>query len=161
LFWLNIMAATRSSVKDIVSRHWREFGRTYYSRHDYECLETEQAQAMMHALTSRLDTLPGTIINGLEIYHADQFTYTDPIDQSVSSIQGLRILFKGHSRLVFRLSGTGTQGATLRLYLEHYEREVTRHQLDTQTTLAPLIEAADQLCGLRNYLKRDAPSLII
>jgi len=160
LFWLNIMAATGSSVKDIVTRHWREFGRTYYSRHDYENLTTEQAQAMIQALTNRLDTLPGTIFNGLAIDHADQFTYTDPIDQSVSSNQGLRILFNNNSRLVFRLSGTGTQGATLRLYLEHYEREVARHQLDTQTALTPLIEAAKQVSNLRNYLKRDAPSLI-
>jgi len=160
LFWLNILAVTGKSVKEIVNHHWQEFGRNYYSRHDYDGVNNQQATAMMTALERHLDKFPGRVINKMTIIQADNFTYLDPLEGTLSHNQGIRIFFEGESRLIFRLSGTGTKGATVRLYLERYESDPTRHHLDVQTTLRPLIEAADELANLRAYLGRDAPSLI-
>jgi len=160
LFWLNIVAATGLSVEEIVKHHWQEFGRTYYSRHDYEGVETTRAHAMISALEQSLPHLIGKSIRGMTITHADNFTYHDPVDGTVSANQGIRILFEEGARLILRLSGTGTQGATVRLYLERYESDCSRHELELQTTLCPLIEAAQDLADLRVQLGRDAPSLI-
>lgn len=160
LFWLNIVAARGQSVKDIVEAHWAEYGRNYYSRHDYEGVDTDNANALVTALRAKLDTLPGTTINGLTVTAADDFAYHDPIDQSVSKNQGIRILFEGGSRIVFRLSGTGTSGATLRLYVERYEPDASRHAIETQAALADLIAAAEELAEIKRYTGMDEPTVI-
>ncbi|WP_417408285.1 alpha-D-glucose phosphate-specific phosphoglucomutase [Hoeflea sp.] len=160
LLWLNILAVRRQSALEIVKDHWAEFGRTYYSRHDYEAIETESANQLMTAIEDRLDRLPGQQIGSLTVAKADSFTYHDPIDGSVSRNQGLRIFFEGGSRLVFRLSGTGTSGATLRIYVERYEPDPAMHDQDTQAALAPLIEAAEALAEISKRTGRDAPTVI-
>lgn len=160
LFWLNIVAARGQSVKDIVEAHWAEYGRNYYSRHDYEGVDTDNANALVTALRAKLDTLPGTTINGLTVTAADDFAYHDPIDHSVSKNQGIRILFEGGSRIVFRLSGTGTSGATLRLYVERYEPDATRHGIETQEALADLIAAAEEVAEIKRYTGMSEPTVI-
>lgn len=160
LFWLNIVAARGQSVKQIVEAHWAEYGRNYYSRHDYEGVDTDNANALVTALRAKLDTLPGTTINGLTVTAADDFAYHDPIDQSVSKNQGIRILFEGGSRIVFRLSGTGTSGATLRLYVERYEPDASRHGIETQAALGDLIKAAEELAEIKRYTGMDEPTVI-
>ena len=160
LLWLNILAVRRQSALEIVKDHWAEFGRTYYSRHDYEAIETGSANQLMAAIEDRLDRLPGQQIGSLTVAKADSFTYHDPIDGSVSRNQGLRIFFEGGSRLVFRLSGTGTSGATLRIYMERYEPDPALHDQDTQAALAPLIEAAEALAEISERTGRDAPTVI-
>lgn len=160
LFWLNIVAARKESVKEIVTKHWAEFGRNYYSRHDYEAIETEKADALMAALRDRLSTLPGQSFGALKVAAADDFSYNDPVDGSVSAKQGVRILFEGGSRVVFRLSGTGTSGATLRVYIERYEPDPARHGVETQEALADLITVADEIAGIRAQTGRDAPTVI-
>ena len=160
LLWLNILAARGESVQEIARRHWAEYGRNYYSRHDYEALDTEVAEALMAALRERLPGLPGTGVGGLTVEAADDFAYHDPVDGSVSAGQGVRILFAGGSRIVFRLSGTGTTGATLRVYLECYESDPARHGLDTQAALSPLIAAAEEIAGIARRTGRPAPSVV-
>jgi phosphoglucomutase len=160
LLWLNILAVRRQSVRQIVEHHWAEYGRTYYSRHDYEAIETDKANALMGALEEKLDRLAGTTAGSLTIERADSFTYHDPIDGSVSRNQGIRIFFEGGSRLVFRLSGTGTSGATLRVYMERHEPDASRHDQETQGALAPLIEAAETLAGIASRTGRTAPTVI-
>jgi len=160
LFWLNIVAARKQSVKQIVEAHWAEYGRNYYSRHDYEGVETDSANALVAALRAKLDSLPGTSINGLTVTAADDFAYHDPIDQSVSKNQGIRILFEGGSRIVFRLSGTGTSGATLRLYVERYEPDASRHGIETQAALADLIAAAEEVAEIKRYTGMSEPTVI-
>ncbi len=120
LLWLNILAARKQSAKEIVEAHWREYGRNYYSRHDYEGVDTAAANALVDALRARLPDLPGTRVGDLVVAAADDFAYHDPVDGSTSHRQGLRVLFEGGSRVVFRLSGTGTSGATLRVYIERF-----------------------------------------
>ncbi|MEW9806879.1 alpha-D-glucose phosphate-specific phosphoglucomutase [Mesorhizobium sp. ZMM04-5] len=160
LLWLNILAARGESVKEIAERHWATYGRNYYSRHDYEEVETDRANALVAELRGKLGTLPGTSVRGLKIVAADDFAYHDPVDGSVSRNQGLRVLFDGGSRVVFRLSGTGTSGATLRVYIERYEPDKLRHDLDTQEALADLIAAADEIAGIRSHTGRNKPSVI-
>jgi phosphoglucomutase len=160
LLWLNILSVRRQSVRQIVEDHWAEYGRTYYSRHDYEAIETDKANALMAALEEKLDRLAGTTAGSLTIERADSFTYHDPIDGSVSRNQGIRIFFEGGSRLVFRLSGTGTSGATLRVYMERHEPDASRHDQETQGALAPLIEAAETLAGIASRTGRTAPTVI-
>ncbi|WP_182418562.1 alpha-D-glucose phosphate-specific phosphoglucomutase [Bartonella sp. HY038] len=160
LFWLNILAASQKSVKDIINAHWLRFGRNYYSRHDYEEVDTKAAQDLMDTLRNSLPALIGKEFDGLTVSKADDFSYHDTIDGSVSAHQGIRIFFDGGARIVFRLSGTGTQGATLRLYMEHYERDPQNHNLDTQVALARLINIANQLTDLQTKLGRDKPSVI-
>ncbi len=160
LLWLSILAARGESVKEIVETHWAEFGRNYYSRHDYEKVETTRADGLIEELRGRLPDLPGTQVRGLTVETADDFAYHDPVDGSVSEHQGIRILFAGGSRVVFRLSGTGTSGATLRVYIERYEPDAARHGLDTQQALADLIAAADEIAGIRRHTGRDRPSVI-
>jgi phosphoglucomutase len=160
LLWLNILAVRRQSALEIVKDHWAEFGRTYYSRHDYEAIETDSANQLMASIEESLDHLPGQQIGSLTIAKADSFTYHDPIDGSVSRNQGLRIFFEGGSRLVFRLSGTGTSGATLRIYMERYEPDPALHDQDTQAALQPLIEAAEAIAEISTRTGRDAPTVI-
>jgi len=160
LLWLNVLAARGESVKAIVEKHWAEFGRNYYSRHDHEGIETEKANAVMDGLRATLSGLPDTRIGGLVVEAADDFAYRDPVDGSLSEHQGIRILFAGGSRAVFRLSGTGTSGATLRLYIERYEPDPTRHNIDTQEALADLIAAAQEIADIKGRTGRDAPTVI-
>lgn len=160
LLWLNILAVRRQSVMEIVEDHWAEYGRTYYSRHDYEAIETGNANRLMAALEGRFDRLQGHRTGTLTIEKADSFTYHDPVDGSVSRNQGIRIFFEGGSRLVFRLSGTGTSGATLRIYMERYEPDPAHHDQETQAALAPLIEAAEALAEIGKWTGRNAPTVI-
>ncbi len=160
LFWLNIIAARGESARQIVEKHWAEYGRNYYSRHDYEEVETDRANALVAKLRGKLASLPGTSVRGMKVAAADDFAYHDPVDGSVSEHQGIRVMFEGGSRVVFRLSGTGTSGATLRVYVERYEPDKARHDLDTQEALADLIAAADDIAGIKSHTGRNAPSVI-
>lgn len=160
LLWLNILAVRNESVKDIVTKHWAAFGRNYYSRHDYEEVATDAANALMDNLRAQLGTLPGKSFGDLKVREADDFAYHDPVDGSISKNQGIRILFEGGSRVVFRLSGTGTSGATIRVYIERYEPDASRHDLDTQEALADLIAVADEIAGIKARTGRDRPSVI-
>ncbi|TJV73994.1 MAG: alpha-D-glucose phosphate-specific phosphoglucomutase [Mesorhizobium sp.] len=160
LLWLNILAARGESCKDIVTEHWETYGRNYYSRHDYEEVESDRANALVDELRAKLGSLPGTTVRDLKIAKADDFAYHDPVDGSVSKNQGIRILFEGGSRVVLRLSGTGTSGATLRVYIERYEPDKARHDLDTQEALADLIAAADDIAGIKSHTGRNKPSVI-
>ncbi|HMF68970.1 MAG TPA: alpha-D-glucose phosphate-specific phosphoglucomutase, partial [Phyllobacterium sp.] len=160
LLWLNILAVRKVSVKEIAHEHWATYGRNYYSRHDYEGVDTAGANKLMDDLRARLPTLPGSSVQGLKITHADDFAYLDPIDKSVSKNQGVRVLFEGGSRVVFRLSGTGTSGATIRVYIERYEPDPARHDLETQGALADLIRAAHELADLKGHTGRSEPSVI-
>ncbi|MER8907190.1 alpha-D-glucose phosphate-specific phosphoglucomutase [Mesorhizobium sp. M0854] len=160
LLWLNILAVRGESAKQIVTQHWTAYGRNYYSRHDYEEVETDRANALVGELRAKLGSLPGTRVRGMTIASADDFAYHDPVDGSVSENQGIRVLFEGGSRVVFRLSGTGTSGATLRLYVERYEPDKNRHDIDTQEALAGLIAAADDIAGIRSHTGRAKPSVI-
>jgi len=160
LLWLNILAVRGESVQDIVTQHWQTYGRNYYSRHDYEGVDTDAANGLIANLRSQLASLPGQAFGPLKVEKADDFAYHDPVDKSVSEHQGIRILFEGGSRVVFRLSGTGTSGATLRVYLERYEPDSTRHNIETQQALADLIAAAETIADIRSRTGRDAPSVI-
>jgi len=161
LFWLNILAVRRGeSVEQILRSHWQRFGRNYYSRHDYEGVDSAAANGLMAHLRASLATLPGQTIAGATIATADDFAYTDPVDGSVSTAQGIRIGLKDGSRVVFRLSGTGTEGATLRVYLERFEPDPVQHAIETQQALAPLIALADQLAGITTRTGRTAPTVI-
>ncbi|MDV5822269.1 alpha-D-glucose phosphate-specific phosphoglucomutase [Sphingobium naphthae] len=160
LLWLNILAARKQSVADIMTEHWATYGRNYYARHDYESIVKDKADALMAALRGRLDSLPGTSNSGGAIQSADDFAYTDPTDQSVSRNQGVRILFADGSRVVFRLSGTGTEGATLRVYIERYVGPDGDLRMETAEALAPLIAAAQELADIRGFTGMDRPSVI-
>ena len=160
LLWLNILAVRGESVIDIVQQHWATYGRNYYSRHDYEGVDSDAANGLMTALRARLPTLAGTKFGDLTVESADDFAYHDPVDKSVSMNQGIRILFEGGSRVVYRLSGTGTSGATLRVYIERYEPDPSRHNLETQEALADLIAVADEIADIRQRTGRDVPSVI-
>jgi phosphoglucomutase len=160
LFWLNILAARGESVADIVRGHWRQFGRNFYSRHDYEAVDSAAANELMAQLRERLTQLPGTSLDGYPIAYADDFAYTDPVDGSETTQQGIRIGFRDGSRIVFRLSGTGTEGATLRVYIEKYEPDPGRHDADTQTTLADLITIANTVAEIEARTGRSEPTVI-
>jgi phosphoglucomutase len=160
LFWLNILASRKQSVEEIVKEHWKTYGRNYYSRHDYEAVETEKANTLMENLRSSLSSMKGKQFGNYTVEYADDFSYTDPVDGSVSQKQGVRIGFTDGSRIVFRLSGTGTQGATLRVYLESYEPDSTKHNLDPQEGLAELITLADDIAQIRANTGRDKPTVI-
>jgi phosphoglucomutase len=160
LFWLNILAARNESVAEVVTKHWAEYGRNYYSRHDYEEVDSDAANALVAALREKLSTLPGQSFGALKVASADDFAYHDPVDGSVSKNQGIRILFEGGSRVVFRLSGTGTSGATIRIYVERYEPDASRHDIETQAALADLIAFADEISELKKRTGRDAPTVI-
>lgn len=160
LFWLNIVAATGKTVNELVSEHWGRFGRNYYSRHDYEAVDAGAADAMMNALRDKLPTLEGQALGDYRVSVADDFVYTDPVDHSVATKQGVRIIMDDGSRIVFRLSGTGTEGATIRVYLERYEADPSRHNLETQEALSGLIAIADSVSELRQRTGRQQPSVI-
>jgi phosphoglucomutase len=160
LFWLNILAVRQQSVEAIVREHWQTYGRNYYSRHDYEGVNSDKANTLVTNLRSQLPTLKGRSLGAYTVEYADDFSYTDPIDGSVSQQQGIRIGFTDGSRIVFRLSGTGTQGATLRVYLESYEPDETKHHQDTQTALAPLITLANEVAKIRELTGFDRPTVI-
>ena len=159
LAWLNILAEKRCSVAELMQAHWAEYGRNYYSRHDYEAVDSAAASDLIAALRARLADLPGTHVQGLSVLKADEFGYTDPIDGSRSEGQGLRIWLSGGGRMVFRLSGTGTEGATLRVYLERLETDPDKFGDDPQQALADIIAAADQLAGIRDRTGRSAPDV--
>ena len=160
LLWLNILAARGESAMEIARKHWSTYGRNYYSRHDYEEVESERANALMAELRGKLPDLPGKTVRGMRIAAADDFAYHDPVDGSISEHQGIRVMFEGGSRVVFRLSGTGTSGATLRVYIERYEPDPARHDVETQEALADLITVADTIAGIAERTGRDAPSVI-
>jgi len=160
LMWLNILAVRRQSVADIVAEHWQAYGRNYYTRHDYEEVDSAAADALMADLRARLENLPGTVINGLTVERADDFAYRDPVDGSVTTKQGIRVFFDDGSRIVYRLSGTGTAGATLRIYLERFEPDAARHDLDTQDALAGLVQIARDLPDIEGRTGRSAPTVI-
>ncbi|WP_339112495.1 alpha-D-glucose phosphate-specific phosphoglucomutase [Thioclava sp. GXIMD2076] len=160
LMWLNIIAARGQSVGEIMEDHFKRFGRNYYSRHDYEALPKEQAEALLEDLRSRLAELPGKEYQGLVVGNADEFAYTDPVDQSVSEGQGFRILFAGGSRVVLRLSGTGTEGATLRVYLERYVAGPEGLGEDPQEALAPIIKATEEIVGIAATTGKQQPDVI-
>jgi phosphoglucomutase len=160
LFWLNIIAVRGESVEEIVRSHWQRFGRNFYSRHDYEGIDGDAAKMLFADLRASLPGLPGLVMACGTIEVADDFSYTDPVDQSVSLAQGIRILFDGGARIVLRLSGTGTEGATLRAYFESFEADVSRHHQDPQKALAPLFAAAETLAGIRARTGREAPTVI-
>ena len=160
LFWLNIIAKRRQSVEQMVQAHWAEFGRNVYSRHDYENLPTDVANAIIGRVRAASATLPGQAFGGYTVKFCDDFAYTDPIDGSVSTGQGLRIVFTDGSRIVFRLSGTGTEGATLRLYLEAFEADPARQGGDAQLLLEDLIAIADRISGLKAMSGRERPTVI-
>ncbi len=160
LFWLNILAVRKQSVEAIVREHWQMYGRNYYSRHDYEGVESDRANTLIENLRQQMESLPGKTFSGYEVEYADDFSYTDPVDGSVSQKQGIRIGFTDGSRIVFRLSGTGTQGATLRLYLESFEADASKHNLDPQEALGTLIQIADHIAGIQSHTGRDKPTVI-
>ncbi|MCM1983447.1 alpha-D-glucose phosphate-specific phosphoglucomutase [Lyngbya confervoides] len=160
LFWLNILAVKGQSVEAILQDHWATYGRNYYSRHDYEGVESDRAHQLITQLRAKLPQLPGQTLGSMTVDYADDFSYTDPIDGSVSERQGVRVGFTDGSRIIFRLSGTGTQGATLRLYLESYEPDPHQHGSDPQTSLAELIEIADQIAQIRTLTGMEQPTVI-
>jgi phosphoglucomutase len=143
-----------------VSEHWARFGRNYYSRHDYEAVDATAADGMMAALREKLPKLAGQTLGNYRVSLADDFVYTDPVDGSIASRQGVRIVMLDGSRIVFRLSGTGTEGATIRVYLERYEADPARHNLDTQQALSGLVAIADGVSELRQRTGRKQPSVI-
>ncbi|GAB4524246.1 MAG: alpha-D-glucose phosphate-specific phosphoglucomutase [Pleurocapsa sp.] len=160
LFWLNILAVTGKSVEDIVRDHWKTYGRNFYSRHDYEEVDKERATELMDRLRNMTGDLVGKKFGNYEVKYADDFSYSDPVDGSVSSKQGIRIGFTDGSRIVFRLSGTGTKGATLRVYIESYEPDASKHNLETQAALKPLIDLAQEIAQIKEYTQRDEPTVI-
>lgn len=160
LLWLNILAVRKQPVADILDEHWAKFGRNYYSRHDFEGIPTDKADAMMAALRGSLAGLPGQVVEDMQIAFADDFAYTDPVDGSVSQKQGVRIGFSDGSRIVLRLSGTGTEGATLRLYLERYAAGPSGLDLDPQEALAPVIRAAHHLARIEGFTGRTKPDVV-
>ena len=160
LAWLNLIAIRQQSVEAIVREHWGLYGRNYYTRHDYEGVDQEAATSLMNNLGDKIAQLSGKSFGEYEVELADDFCYTDPVDNSISEHQGIRILFKNGARIVFRLSGTGTQGATLRVYIERFEPNPDQHDLDTQTTLASLISLADEIAGIKHFTGRKTPTVI-
>ena len=160
LLWLNILAARKQGVDEIVRDHWAIYGRNYYTRHDYEEVDTAVANKLMDDLRAQLPAIADATYDSLKVSYADDFTYHDPVDGSTSANQGIRIGFADGSRIVLRLSGTGTVGATLRLYLERYEPAHGQHDLDTQSALSFLISLADRIANIRQRTGRDAPSVI-
>ena len=160
LFWLNILAARKQSVEAIVYEHWAKYGRNVYSRHDYEGLPTDAANGVMKHLHGSFANLQGQTLGNYKVLFCDDFSYIDPVDGSISTGQGVRIGFTDGSRIVFRLSGTGTEGATLRIYLEAFEPDVAKHPLDAQAALSELIGIALQISELRTRTGREQPTVI-
>jgi phosphoglucomutase len=165
LFWLNVLAAkgksgATASVEQVLMSHWLTFGRNVYSRHDYEAIPTDAANSVMQHIKSQFEALPNQSFGGYTVKICDDFSYLDPVDGSVSNNQGVRVLFTDGSRIVFRLSGTGTEGATLRVYLEAFEPDTTKHHIDAQIALAEMIQIALKISQLKEKTGRDTPTVI-
>ena len=160
LFWLNLIAVRAQPARSIVRDHWERFGRDFFSRHDYEGIDSDQANALMQALTSRLDSLPGQTFGDLVVASADNFSYRDPVDDSESNNQGIRIVFENDARIVVRLSGTGTSGATLRVYYDQHERDPAYFSVYAQRYLEPLFAASEAILNIQYFTGRDAPDVI-
>jgi len=160
LFWLNLLAIKKLSVAQIVTQHWAEFGRNYYCRHDYEAIDSQVADDLMLYLRNSLDTLQGKSFGHYFIESCDDFSYTDPVDKSISGQQGIRLLFSDGSRIIYRLSGTGTEGATLRVYIEKYEPDVSKQDSETQQVLSELISIANEVAQIQTRTGRTAPDVI-
>ena len=160
LFWLNILAKKGTSVEQVLMSHWAEFGRNVYSRHDYENIPTDAANSVIAHIKAQFTSLPNQKLGSYTVKSCDDFSYHDPIDGSISNNQGIRILFDDGSRIVFRLSGTGTEGATIRIYLEAFEPDTKNHHLDAQVALAEMIKIALQISLLKEKTGRDAPTVI-
>jgi phosphoglucomutase len=160
LFWLNLLAVKKQSVRKIVQDHWRRFGRNYYSRHDYEGIDKESADGLMQHIQTLLPSLPGREYGPYKVEFADNFSYTDPVDGSLSENQGVRIGFSNGARIVFRLSGTGTEGATLRIYLERYEPDPAQQLQQSADALATLEAIAKEMAQVEQRTGRSKPSVI-
>jgi phosphoglucomutase len=160
LLWLDILAARKQGVAAIVSEHWRTYGRNYYARHDYEEVPSDGANALMARLREMLPALGGKRFGNLDISKADDFAYHDSVDGSLSTAQGIRLLMADGSRIVFRLSGTGTAGATLRVYAERFEADIAHHGLETGVALKDLVHLAGELARISHHTGRSAPSVI-
>lgn len=160
LFWLNLIAVKQTSVENIVRRHWAQFGRHYYCRHDYEAIASEKADQLIRHLRDSLAGLKGQSYAEYTIEYCDDFSYHDPVDGSITTQQGIRVMFNDGSRIIYRLSGTGTEGATLRVYIEKYELDSEKHDQDTQQALASLINIADKLADIKKITGREQPDVI-
>ena len=160
LYWLQLLAVTGDSVESLVRGLWKAHGRTVYSRHDYEAIPDAQARELVGRLRAKLPALAGQTIAGCAVARADDFAYTDPVDGSISTHQGVRIILQDGSRVVFRLSGTGTDGATLRIYFERHEPDPGRHDLDTQQLLLPLVDLAESVAQVKALTGMNHPSVM-
>ena len=160
LFWLNLIAAKQQTVASIVQSHWAQFGRDYFTRHDYEGVDSDRAHQMMDSLRQKVKVLSGQDYCGLRIQSADDFAYHDPVDHSESTSQGIRIYLNNGGRIVFRLSGTGTQGATLRVYFDCYQDAPSMLDQPPQQALSNMIQAADEIAGIKQATGRTQPDVI-
>jgi phosphoglucomutase len=160
LFWLNLIAVKKQPVSEIVKNHWSQYGRDYFTRHDYEAVDSANAKEMISQLKAKLVSLPGQIVAGVEIESADDFQYIDPVDNSITTEQGVRIYLKNGGRIVFRLSGTGTQGATLRVYVDCYQNDAALLEQETQQALNSLITVAEAVAGIKQFTGREKPDVI-
>lgn len=160
LFWLNLLAVKQQSVEEITRAHWQEYGRHYYTRHDYEAIDSSTADALVQNLRDKASSLVGKAFTDYKVKLCDDFSYTDPVDKSVTQNQGIRILFEDESRIVFRLSGTGTEGATLRVYIERYVIDTALHDMETQAALTDLIDIANEISEISKRCQRDNPDVI-
>ncbi|MBY0510324.1 MAG: alpha-D-glucose phosphate-specific phosphoglucomutase, partial [Rhodospirillaceae bacterium] len=160
LFWLNVVAARGQSIPDVVRAHWRQYGRHYFARSDYENLETAVADTVMTKLRQNIGNIRGRRFGALEVSLCDDFAYTDPVDHSIIEHQGIRVVFSDDARIVFRLSGTGTEGATLRVYLERFERNPLRQNMSTHNALTELTVIAQSIAGIEAITGRPSPSVV-
>lgn len=160
LFWLNLIAVKQQSIEEITHTHWKKYGRHYYTRHDYEAIDSQAAESLVENLREISSSLSGKQFGSYKIQLCDDFSYTDPVDNSITNNQGIRILFEDESRIVFRLSGTGTEGATLRVYIERYVSELKSHNLETQEALSELINIANKIAEISARCKRNEPDVI-
>jgi phosphoglucomutase len=160
LFWLNLIAAKQKSAEEITREHWQKFGRHYFERRDYEGVDSERANDLMQTLEAALPSISSTQYGSLKVNSADNFSYHDPVDGSISNNQGIRIKFDNHSRIIIRLSGTGTKGATVRIYLERYERDTTKHNMTNDEAFIKLASVAEDVAQIRKFTHLQHPTLI-
>lgn len=160
LFWLNLIAVRKQPVSQLLANHWRAFGRHYYTRHDYEAVDMDSAQSIFSELAKQLSTLAGKRFDEGTVKLADNFRYQDPVDHSITENQGVRIIFDNDSRIIFRLSGTGTEGATVRVYYEKYQAPDAILDADTQELLGPMFDIAQQIAGIQTYTGRSSPDVV-
>lgn len=160
LFWLNLIAVKKQPVSEIVENHWLQYGRDYFTRHDYEAVDSANAHEMFSQLKAKISALPGQEILGVKVTSADDFEYIDPVDNSRTTAQGVRIYLGNGGRIVFRLSGTGTQGATLRVYLDCFQQDSALLAQETQQALSELIQIAESVAGIKQFTGRTQPDVI-